>query len=159
MSLQALHDQTMGRHQGGVTALGFSSCGRMLASGGADTVCVWDVFSGARLLHLRPPPPLPAKDPDTHLAQCQGVTSCVAFASDGQYLASGGDSGACHIWEVSSGAHLRSIELGAPLVCVATGLDWRERCLAVAMGLHDRLGEKSILRALEPGLFHMIFDL
>jgi len=95
-----------------------------------------------------------------------GHTSAVFTASwcpyDGSKLASGGHDGTCKVWESSTGALLRTIELGdEPLTSVVWGRNWvldTQRAMAFAMGHHPRLGAGSRVLALEAGVVRMILD-
>jgi WD40 repeat protein len=71
---------------------------------------------------------------------------------DARTLASGSYDNTVKIWCVSTGAVLRTIDVGAPVTCMAAGRDWvqdcreQKRCLAFAMGHHARLGEESLVQ-------------
>ena len=71
---------------------------------------------------------------------------------DAHTLASGSYDGTVKIWCVLTGAVLRTIDVGAPVTCMAVGRDWVQDCreqkrnLAFAMGHHSRLGEESLVQ-------------
>ena len=65
------------------------------------------------------------------------------------------------MWDSSTGALLRTIELGEGVVSVVWGRDWvrdMQRGEAFAMGYHPRLGAESQVLGLELGVVRMILD-
>jgi len=79
-------------HPGGCNSIAFAPDGKTLASGGADTVRVWDVATGKQILKLQMP---------------KGKVACVAYSPDGRVLAAGGwQEGVC-FWEVATGQESR----------------------------------------------------
>lgn len=76
-------------HGGGVSAVGFSPDGRMIASGGGDGVVrLWAVRTGRQVREL------PGQD--------RGVRG-VAFSPDGGLVVSGDDGGVVRLWEARTG--------------------------------------------------------
>ena len=87
--------------------------------------------------------------------------SCGCFSGDGGKLASGSSDGTCKVWDSSTGALLRTINVGRPVESVAWGRDWvrdTQRGGAFAMGQHPRLGARSQVLELEAGVVQMILD-
>jgi hypothetical protein len=66
-----------------------------------------------------------------------GPVLSVAFAPDGAALAAAGFGGTAAVWD-----------------CLA-----RPARLALGMGLHPRLGDRSPLRALEPGVVRLVAEM
>jgi len=70
----------------------------------------------------------------------------------------------CKVWDSSTGALFRMIELGsreAGVCSTAWGRDWvrdTQRGVAFAMGHHPRLGTGSQVLGLEEGVVRMILD-
>jgi len=68
------------------------------------------------------------------------------------------------LWDSSTGALLRTVEVGAAICSVAWGRDWvkaedaTQRVMAFAMGHHPRLGAESRVLGLEAGVVRMIQD-
>jgi WD40 repeat protein len=130
----------------------FSPDGRTIATGDSSGVVVlMDVQSGERRLTL------------------VGHQGCVSEASwsveDGSKLATVSCLSTCKVWDSSTGALLRTIQVGTPMdprpVSVSWGRDWvrdTQRGVAFAMGHHPRLGEKSRVLALDVGVVRMILD-
>ena len=80
------------RFEGSVLALAFSSEGRVLASGGHDSVVrLWEVSRGEVLAELK-----------GHSAEVHAV----AFSPDGRLLASAGRPGEIRVWDVRSGTQV-----------------------------------------------------
>ena len=66
------------------------------------------------------------------------------------------------MWDASTGALLRTIEVGSCIYTVCWGRDWvrdTQMGMAFAMGQHPRLGVGSQVLALEEGVVRMILDL
>ena len=83
------------------------------------------------------------------------------FSQDGSRLASGSSDGTCKVWDSSTGALLRTIPVGRPVLSVVWGRDWERDTLigeAFAMGQHPRLGAGSQVLAFEAGVVKMILD-
>ena len=126
----------------------FSPDGRTIATASADEreVLLIDVESGA----LR-----------STLFGHQRCVLALSFSSgDGGKLASVSFDGTCKVWDSSTGALLRTIELGTDVAeAVSWGRDWvRDTHTGVAMGHHPRLGETSEVLALDAGVVRMILD-
>jgi WD40 repeat protein len=80
---------------------------------------------------------------------------------DGSKLASASTDGTCKVWDSSTGALLRTINVGVSVHAVSWGRDWvrdTQRGAAFAMGHHPRLGEGSEVLALDAGVVRMILD-
>jgi WD40 repeat protein len=107
-------------HQDYVTAVTFSSDGRLLATASADhTAGIWEVSSGRRLATL------------AH----QGAVYGVAFSSDRRLLGTASDDHTAGIWEVSSGRRLASLAHQDGVYKVVFSPDGR--LLATASGGED----------------------
>ena len=86
----------------------------------------------------------------------------VAFSDDGSELVSGSADGICKVWDSSTGAIIRIVELGPGVISLAWGRDWvrhMQKGVAFAMGQHPRLGAGTQVLRLEPGVVRMILDL
>ncbi|KAJ1471005.1 hypothetical protein T484DRAFT_1845674 [Baffinella frigidus] len=95
------------------------------------------------------------------IAGHESHVDCASFSVDGgSKLASGGNDGTCKVWDSSTGALLRTINVGAKVSFLASGRDWvqDEKCVAFAMGHHPRLGAGSRVLELEVGVVRMILD-
>jgi len=87
-------------------------------------------------------------------------------AEDGGKLATVNFHGTCKVWDTSTGALLRTIQVGTPMpmvrtVSVSWGRDWvrdTQRGVAFAMGHHPRIGAESRVLALDAGVVRMILD-
>jgi len=80
---------------------------------------------------------------------------------DGSRLASASEDGTCKVWDASTGALLRTMNVGAPICAVSWGRDWvrdTQMGVAFAMGHHPRLGERSEVLALDEGVVRIILD-
>ena len=99
----------------------------------------------------------------TMVSHCKGL-SAVSFSIDGMTLASGSIDGACKVWDLSTGALLRTFNPGLPnhlVMSLSMGPDWvrdTQRGVAFAMGHHPRLGAGSRVLELEAGVVQMIVD-
>jgi WD40 repeat protein len=86
----------------------------------------------------------------------------VTFSVDGSMLAIGSfQFSTCKVWDLSTGALLRTIEVGTPVCSVAWGRDWvrdTQRGVAFAMGHHPRLGAGSLVLELDEGVLGMILS-
>jgi WD40 repeat protein len=80
-----------------IFALAFSPDGRVIASGDAGTVQLWDATTGANLAALTSP----------------SVVNSVAFSADGSILASGGESGGVVLWGTADGGQEATASEGA----------------------------------------------
>ena len=86
----------------------------------------------------------------------------ISWSPDGSKLASGSDDNTCKVWDSSTGALLRTIQLEGPCWFLWWGRDWvqaTQRAMAFAMGHHPKLGGGSRVRELELGVVRMIVDL
>jgi len=94
------------------------------------------------------------------LAGHQGLISAALFSvDDGSKLTSGSVDGTCKVWDSSTGALLRTINVGGHIITVSWGRDWvRDTQRAFAMGHHPRLGDRSRVLALDAGVVRMILD-
>mmetsp|Transcript_19987 Transcript_19987/g.48407 ORF Transcript_19987/g.48407 Transcript_19987/m.48407 type:complete len:391 (+) Transcript_19987:93-1265(+) len=98
------------------------------------------------------------------LASHTGYVSSISFSVNGSNeskLASGSYDGTCKVWDSSTGALLRTIEVGSTIFSVFWGRDWvmdTQRAMAFAMGHHPRLGERSQMLALDAEVVRMILD-
>ena len=93
-----VHYSTLIGHTNIVSAVSFSSDGRMIASGGWDgTIRLWDVGTGKLKVTL---------------IGHTGFVHSISFSSNGRILASGdgllGDN-TIRLWDTTSGAHLRTL--------------------------------------------------
>jgi WD40 repeat protein len=88
----------LGGHQGWIAAVRFSPDGKLLATGCADGIRIWDVLAGKPLHHLKVPQPQPAD-------RWQGWT--LTFSPDGKLLAWFGVDNLIGLCEVASGKELR----------------------------------------------------
>ena len=95
---------TLTGHSNFVGRLTFSRDGKLLASGGSDSVIkIWDLGTGRELRTLK------------------GHTGSIAeieFSGDGRFVVSGSDDGSTRLWNLQSG------ELLATMVSVNKGDDW-----------------------------------
>ena len=82
---EVLHTLTGRRFSGAVRALSFSSDGKILATGGYDSIPLWDVRTGALLWKL-----------EGHT----GSVESVEFSADGNTLASWSTSGTVLLWDL-----------------------------------------------------------
>ena len=109
-------------HTGPVRTLAFSKDGKLLASGSADwSVKLWDVSTGGvRATLERPEMDGPTGPPGRREL---GVL-CVAFAPDGETLATSASDGVVTLWDVPVAAEWRRLEArSGPVRCVAFSPD------------------------------------
>jgi len=93
----------------------------------------------------------------------QGSIFAACFSvDDGSKLFSASNDGTCKVWDSSTGALLRSVDVSDPehpITALSWGHDWvRDTQRAFAMGHHPRLGERSRVLALDEGVVRMILD-
>jgi WD40 repeat protein len=161
----------------------------IVATVSSETITVWDVDSGETLKTFMGCE-FAAFSPDGHtIATSAAETDLLArdlllvdaetgtvrstlvaahYASiaaacffDESKLASVSNDGCCKVWDSSTGALLRIIDVGYPLIAVSWGRDWvrdTQTSVAFAMGHHPRLGERSQVLALDAGVVRMILD-
>jgi len=142
------------RSFGGRNFAVFSPNGRTIATAGANfrDVLILGADSGTEWVRM--------------VCPHGGIVLSGSFSVDGSMLASGCDNGACKVWDSSTGALLRTIDIdvgngegGNRLFSVSWGRDWvRDTREAFAMGQHPRLGAGSELLELEAGVVRMILD-
>jgi WD40 repeat protein len=83
------------------------------------------------------------------------------WSVDGSKLASASQDGACKVWDSSTGALLRTLDIGGCICSVSWGRDWvleKQRAVALLMGHHPRLGAGSQVLGLDEELLRMILD-
>jgi WD40 repeat protein len=85
----------VGSKDSGISAVAYSPDGRILATGEADWIRLWDVAKGQELRRLEKIP--------------FGVYS-LAFSPDGRWLASGGFDRIVRLWEIATGKEVRQCE-------------------------------------------------
>lgn len=86
-----------GGHAAPVMSVAFSPDGRLLASGGADSIVIlWETTTAHQLRTL---------------TGHTGTVLAVAFSPDGRWLASSGQDNVVKIWEVASGRNLRNLAI------------------------------------------------
>ena len=140
----------------------FSPDGRSIATYNRGELRLVDAESGILRLRIGTQAHTPAGEINPVWINYFVSTAC--FSMDGSKLASGGRDGACHVWDSSTGALLRTITVSPhTLLSLAPGGDWvrwaRENLgMAFAMGHHPRLGEGSRVLQLEGGVVRMILD-
>jgi len=97
----------------------------------------------------------------TLVAHYASIVAACFSVDDESKLASVSNDGCCKVWHSSTGALLRTIDVGYPLIAVSWGRDWvrdTQTGVAFAMGHHPRLGEGSQVLALDAGVVRMILD-
>ena len=116
----------------------------------SDDVHIVDIETGAVLLTL---------------VGHQTTVGSACFATDGtSELVLVSYDGTCKVWASSTGALLRTMEVGRwnfPVRSISRGRDWvrdTQTREAFAMGHHPRLGERSRVLALDAGVVRMILD-
>ena len=136
----------------GTTFAVFSPGGRTIATISAAShrdVLLVDVETGAVRLTL---------------AGHQRPVFAACFSMEGRKLASLSNDGACKMWDSSTGAVLRTMQVVKWPIFSASlswGRDWvqdRQKDVAFAMGLHARLGAGSEVLGLDEELLRMILD-
>jgi len=156
----------------------------ILATASLDMITVWDVDSGetlktfmgcgfavfspdGRTIATATPHDLLLVDAETGTVRLtlvghQRVIFAACFSvDDGSKLTSASTDGTCKVWNSSTGALLRTINVGYAVHSVSWGRDWvrdTQRGTAFAMGHHPRLGERSEVLALDAGVVRMILD-
>ena len=110
----AIH--TISEHEDDVWAVAFSPDGTKLASGGGDTVSLWDVATAELLQTFRRPIeieiPLDAPEEltgDVPTDLPANATSIV-FSPDGKVLVSGSYDRTIRLWDIATGEQLRTLE-------------------------------------------------
>jgi len=93
-----------------------------------------------------------AWSPDGRKLACVGLATCPVSPGHGR-------SGVCVVWDAPERTVLCRIHSGATIASVAWARDYKqeERRLALAMGLHKRLGEASGVKALDPDLLRLSY--
>ena len=89
----------------------------------------------------------------------EGKVLSVSFRLDDTVIISGGEDGYCRLWSVVDGTPITKVGLGCPVtyVCFCVNIEeQRKRCIAVAMGGHERLGAASILAGVPDDLMDKI---
>jgi len=83
------------------------------------------------------------------------------WSVDGSKLASASQDGACKVWDSSTGALLRTFDIGGWICSMSWGRDWvleKQKVVAFLMGHHPRLGAGSQVLGLDEELLRMILD-
>jgi WD40 repeat protein len=97
----------LGEHTDRVSVLAFSRDGRWLASGSTDgTIKLWDVTTGREAHTLRGHSTVPLEawvQVEGRETRVFGGITALAFAPDGQSLASGGCDKLINVWELATG--------------------------------------------------------
>src|SRR5439155_1928517 len=83
-------------NDGRITALAFAPDGRTLAGANYEAVRLWDAATGAKLRDLR--------------GHGNSEVERIAFAPDGQLLASGGRDRTVRLWDPATGAEVRRLQ-------------------------------------------------
>jgi len=110
-------EHTLKGHTAGVKSVAFSRDGQMLASGSRDrTIKLWNIATGSEVRTLlghtgRAVPVASESGIPLADALAASVTS-VAFSPDGKILASGSQRYVIKLWDVATGAEVRSLGTG-----------------------------------------------
>jgi len=134
-----------------------------------NAVSVWDPAEGKALLNLPlATEPAPLGSNNDWGPPGAGVRA-VVFSPDGRTLASGHEDGTLSAWDARTGARhslfrgasaISGRDFGTPVLALAFGRDCvrDERCVAFAMGHHERLGAASRVGALDAGVVRLVLD-
>jgi hypothetical protein len=95
------------------------------------------------------------------------IPASMAFSVCGTLLAINNADGEGSVWSVASGLRVLTLPADAEVCCVTAARDWTRdaKCVAFAMGQHERLGggaagggARSPVRALDTGVMRLILD-
>lgn len=95
------------------------------------------------------------------------IPASMAFSVCGTLLAINNADGEGSVWSVASGLRVLTLPADAAVCCVTAARDWTRdaKCVAFAMGQHERLGggaagggARSPVRALDTGVMRLILD-
>ena len=107
--------RTLRGHEDPVCSVAFAPDGRTLASASEDgTVKLWDVATGRKVHTLRGHGNAVTsvtfvEDPEEGIFMSREVFCSMAFAPDGQMLASGDEDGTVKLWDVAMGREVRTL--------------------------------------------------